>query len=173
MARKKESANFATEIISMVKRRLIICRIALAVSLAGNVIMAAMLICRQSRHGAAGIILLPFSFTGLVLLPAQHIICRNVGKCWHIPLQANRAAVMQDSCKQWHLVGYSHNAGSFATRYGRGEMLQKVAQKRARRSMGKFRKMRENANKKRNFLTRYAQERKTLIFRAKLNQWTR
>lgn len=46
MARKKESANFATEIISMVKRRLIICRIALAVSLAGNVIMAAMLICR-------------------------------------------------------------------------------------------------------------------------------
>lgn len=64
-------------------------------------------------------------------------------------------------------------------------MLQKVAQKK---SGDVFRKIRENANKKRNyvtrymregnaqkckqkrnFLTRYAQERKTLIFRAKLN----
>lgn len=45
-AKKKESMNLATEIICMVKRRLIICRIALAVSLASNVIMAAMLICR-------------------------------------------------------------------------------------------------------------------------------
>lgn len=46
MARKKENMNLATEIICDIKRRLIICRIALAVSLAGNVIMAAMLICK-------------------------------------------------------------------------------------------------------------------------------
>lgn len=46
MAKKKENLPLATEIICMVKRRLVICRIALAVSLAGNVIMAAMLICR-------------------------------------------------------------------------------------------------------------------------------
>lgn len=46
MAKQKKNLPLATEIICMVKRRLIICRIALAVSLAGNVIMAAMLICR-------------------------------------------------------------------------------------------------------------------------------
>lgn len=44
MARKKENMNLATEIICEVKRQLIICRIALAVSLAGNIIMAAVLI---------------------------------------------------------------------------------------------------------------------------------
>ena len=46
MARKKENMNLATEIICDIKRRLIICRIALAVSLAGNAIMAAILICK-------------------------------------------------------------------------------------------------------------------------------
>ena len=46
MARKKENMNLATEIIRQVKRQLIICRVALAVSLAGNAIMAAMLICK-------------------------------------------------------------------------------------------------------------------------------
>ena len=46
MARKKENMNLATEIIYQVKRQLIICRIALAVSLAGNVIMASMLTCK-------------------------------------------------------------------------------------------------------------------------------
>lgn len=45
MARKK-NMNLATEIICEVKRRLIICRIALVISLAGNIIMAAMLICK-------------------------------------------------------------------------------------------------------------------------------
>lgn len=46
MAKHKENMNFATEIIWEVKRRLIICRIALAVSLAGNIIMVAVLIFR-------------------------------------------------------------------------------------------------------------------------------
>ena len=44
MARKKENMNLATEIICEVKRRLIICRIALVISLAGNMLLAAMLI---------------------------------------------------------------------------------------------------------------------------------
>lgn len=38
MAKRKESMNLATEIISIVKRRLIICRIALVVSIALNLI---------------------------------------------------------------------------------------------------------------------------------------
>lgn len=46
MARKKENMNLATEIICEVKRRLIICRIALVISLAGNIIMAAALFLR-------------------------------------------------------------------------------------------------------------------------------
>lgn len=84
-------------------------------------------------------------------------------------MQENEHKKEQSSRKQNDL----QHKKSFVTRYTRGEMLQKVAQKRARRSMGKFRKMRENANKKRNFLTRYAQERKTLIFRAELSLCTR
>lgn len=46
MARKKENMNLATEIICQVKRQLIICRIALIISLAGNIIQAAVLIFR-------------------------------------------------------------------------------------------------------------------------------
>ena len=42
MARSKEHMNLATEILSDMKRQLIICRIALIISLAGNVIQAAM-----------------------------------------------------------------------------------------------------------------------------------
>lgn len=41
-AKKKEGKNLATEIISMAKRKLWRCRIALIISLAGNVIQAAM-----------------------------------------------------------------------------------------------------------------------------------
>ena len=44
--KRKEHMNFATEIICEVKRRLIVCRIALIISLAGNVIQAAVLIFR-------------------------------------------------------------------------------------------------------------------------------
>jgi hypothetical protein len=46
MARKKENMNLATEIICQVKRQLIICRIALIISLAGNIIQASVLIFR-------------------------------------------------------------------------------------------------------------------------------
>ncbi len=46
MAKRKENMNLATEIIWEVKRRLIICRIALVISLAGNIIQAAVLIFR-------------------------------------------------------------------------------------------------------------------------------
>lgn len=42
MAKKKENMNLATEIICEVKRRLIICRIALIISLAANIIQAVM-----------------------------------------------------------------------------------------------------------------------------------
>lgn len=45
-AKKKEGMNLATEIISMAKRKLWRCRIALIISLAGNVIQAAVLIFR-------------------------------------------------------------------------------------------------------------------------------
>lgn len=44
MARSKEHMNLATEILSDMKRQLIRCRIALVISLAGNIIMAAVLI---------------------------------------------------------------------------------------------------------------------------------
>ena len=46
MAKRKENMNLATEIICEVKRRLIICRIALIISLAGNIIQATVLIFR-------------------------------------------------------------------------------------------------------------------------------
>ncbi len=46
MAKGKENMNLATEIIWGMKKRLIICRIALVISLAGNIIMAAVLIFR-------------------------------------------------------------------------------------------------------------------------------
>ena len=42
MAKRKEQENFVTELLSDMKRRLIRCRIALIISLAGNVIQAAM-----------------------------------------------------------------------------------------------------------------------------------
>ena len=45
-AKKKEGKNLATEIIWGMKKRLIICRIALIISLAGNVIQAAVWIFR-------------------------------------------------------------------------------------------------------------------------------
>lgn len=43
---QKENMNFATEILSDMKRKLIRCRTALIVSLIGNVILAAVLIFR-------------------------------------------------------------------------------------------------------------------------------
>jgi hypothetical protein len=46
MAKGKENMNLATEIIWSMKKRLIICRIALIISLAGNIIQAAVLIFR-------------------------------------------------------------------------------------------------------------------------------
>lgn len=46
-AKKKEGMNFATEIISRAKRKLWRCRIALIISLAGNIIQAAVLIFRK------------------------------------------------------------------------------------------------------------------------------
>lgn len=46
MAKQKERMNLATEILSEMKRRLIICRIALIISLVGNIIQAAVLIFR-------------------------------------------------------------------------------------------------------------------------------
>lgn len=46
MAKQKEKINLATEIICMVKRKLWRCRIALIISLAGNIIQAAVLIFR-------------------------------------------------------------------------------------------------------------------------------
>lgn len=46
MAKKKEEMNLATEIICMVKRKLWRCRVALMISLAGNIIMAAVLVFR-------------------------------------------------------------------------------------------------------------------------------
>ena len=42
MAKRKENMNLATEIIWGMKKRLIICRIALIISLVGNVIQVAM-----------------------------------------------------------------------------------------------------------------------------------
>ena len=45
-AKKKEGMNLATEIISMAKRKLWRCRIALIILLVGNVIQAAVLIFR-------------------------------------------------------------------------------------------------------------------------------
>ena len=45
-AKKKEGKNLATEIISMEKRKLWRCRVALIISLAGNIIQAAVLIFR-------------------------------------------------------------------------------------------------------------------------------
>lgn len=44
MAKQKEQVNFVTELLSDMKRQLIRCRIALVISLAGNIIMAAALI---------------------------------------------------------------------------------------------------------------------------------
>lgn len=44
MTKQKESVNFVTELLSDMKRQLIRCRIILAVSLAGNAVLAAMLI---------------------------------------------------------------------------------------------------------------------------------
>lgn len=46
MAKDKEGMNFTTEILSDMKRRLIICRAALMVSLIGNIILATILIFR-------------------------------------------------------------------------------------------------------------------------------
>ena len=46
MAKRKENMNLATEIISMAKRKLWRCRIALIISLAGNIIQAAVLVFR-------------------------------------------------------------------------------------------------------------------------------
>ena len=46
MARSKEHMNLATEILSDMKRQLIRCRVALIISLAWNVIQAAVLIFR-------------------------------------------------------------------------------------------------------------------------------
>lgn len=46
MAKNKEKMNLATEIIWSMKKRLIICQIALIISLAGNIIQAAVLIFR-------------------------------------------------------------------------------------------------------------------------------
>ena len=45
-AKKKEGKNLATEIISIAKRKLWRCRIALIISLTGNVIQAAVMIFR-------------------------------------------------------------------------------------------------------------------------------
>lgn len=46
MAKGKERMNLATEILSDMKRQLIRCRAALIISLAGNIIQAAVLIFR-------------------------------------------------------------------------------------------------------------------------------
>ena len=46
MARSKEHMNLATEILSDMKRQLTRCRVALIISLAGNIIQAAVLIFR-------------------------------------------------------------------------------------------------------------------------------
>ena len=46
MARNKENANFVTELLSNMKRQLIRCRVALIISLAGNIIQSAVLIFR-------------------------------------------------------------------------------------------------------------------------------
>jgi len=43
---QEQKQTFAMEILSEIKRRLIICRIALAISLAGDVLLAAALIFR-------------------------------------------------------------------------------------------------------------------------------
>ena len=45
-AKKKEGMNLATEILRDMKRQLIRCRVALIISLAGNIIQAAVLIFR-------------------------------------------------------------------------------------------------------------------------------
>lgn len=44
MAKRKEQENFVTELLSDMKRRLIRCRIALIISLAGNIVLAAVII---------------------------------------------------------------------------------------------------------------------------------
>lgn len=172
MARKKENMNLATEIICDIKRRLIICRIALAVSLAGNAIMAAMLICKQSRHGAAGVKACCLFLLPAILLQVQHIICGNVGKCWLFPLQAAEAAVMQNSCKQWDIRimpgVYKHytrgrKCGKCAKVRTKKESLQKFAQKRNR----------TESDTKKSLCTRYARAGKTFIFRAMLNFFAR
>lgn len=46
MANQKENMNLATEILSNMKNQLIRCRIALVISLAGNIILAAVVIFR-------------------------------------------------------------------------------------------------------------------------------
>lgn len=44
MAKRKEQVNFATELLSDMKRQLIRCRIALIISLAENIVLAAVII---------------------------------------------------------------------------------------------------------------------------------
>lgn len=44
MAKRKEQENFVTELLSDMKRQLIRCRIALIISLAGNIILATVII---------------------------------------------------------------------------------------------------------------------------------
>lgn len=138
MARKKENMNLATEIICDIKRRLIICRIALAVSLAGNVIMAAMLICKQSRHGAAGVKACCLFLLPAILLPAQHIICRNVRKCQHYSFIGRQ----QQSCR---IVA---NSGIFTLCW---EFLYTIrAREKMRESAHKKEKSYKKLHKKRN-----------------------
>ncbi len=50
MAKQKVRMNFATELISNIKRQLIRCRIALILSLAGNAILAAA-VCKLKKWG--------------------------------------------------------------------------------------------------------------------------
>jgi len=51
------------------------------------------------REWAAGLVLLPFSFTGLILLPAEHKPCGNSGKWWDISFIDSRGSSRPDSCK--------------------------------------------------------------------------
>ena len=46
MLKRKEHTNFATELLSDMKRQLIRCRIALVISLIGNIVLAAVLFLR-------------------------------------------------------------------------------------------------------------------------------
>lgn len=84
-------------------------------------------------------------------------------------MQENEHKKEQSSRKQNEM----QHKKSFVTRYARGEMLQKVAQKKSALEHGEISESARKCEQKRSFFTRYAREQKALIFRAELSLYTR